>query len=344
MTVFTVVFTSVGRRRELVDIFRSGIRSVGLEPNLVGIDHSPLAPALHGCDEIRLAPRVEDPGYADFLLKVMTETQANLLVPLIDTELALQAGILEELERAGAVALISEKNAIAITADKYLTWKFFDEAGVPTPNTKLPGQDVDEVGLPLIVKPRQGSSSQDVYVCTTAADRDHRLATVGNPIAQQLARGVELTIDALCDLDSKLINAVVRERLRTRGGESTIGVTVDAPDVLEWIERIAAHLRPRGPFTVQCFRDDDDSLLFTEINCRFGGGYPLADAAGADYPALVTRMCRGEVIEPCIGRYDVGIAMSRYDRSVFFPIEEGAGGAHAWSSETHSDSGFKDDA
>ena len=50
----------------------------------------------------------------------------------------------------------------------------------------------------------------------------------------------------------------------------------------------------------------------TDINTRFGGAFPLPLAAGSRYPELVLRMALGERIEPHVGRFQAGVAMTRY--------------------------------
>lgn len=336
---FPILFTSVGRRCELVGLFGAAARRLGLEPVLVGANASPLAPALHFCDVAEIVPPVDDPTYPDVLVGLVARHGARLIVPLIDTELEIHAAARGRLEAAGAVALICPERAVAIAADKYETWRFFTRAGVPAPAAALAGAGAPDdigfdIGLPAVVKPRSGSASKDVHVVRTVEERDMRLATVPDAMIQELAGGVELTLDVLTDLDGRLVNVVVRERIATRGGESSIGVTVARPDVWEWTERIVEALSPRGPITVQCFWDaESETLVFTEVNCRFGGGYPLADAAGADYPGLVIEMCVGRAVEPRLGQYRAGLAMSRYDRSVFFAIGDGSSCPASWASE-----------
>lgn len=332
-TSFPVLLTSVGRRCELVGIFRHAIDRLGLEPVIIGADNSPMAPALHFCDRQVMVPRIHDPAYADAILRTIEQHAVRLVVPLIDTELALHAEIRPRIEALGATALISSPDTIAITRDKYLTWRFFRENDVPAPDAGLPGHDLDALGLPVIVKPRRGSSSESVFVCATAKERDVALRTAPDPLAQVLATGTELTLDVLADLVGRPIDVVVRERIRTRSGESSLGVTVDYPDVVDHALRITAALKVRGPVTLQCFRDNDGAVLFTEINARLGGGYPLADAAGADYAGLVVRMCLGEAIEPRLGSHRIGLAMSRYDRSVFYDIAEGSASPESFTSE-----------
>ena len=67
-----------------------------------------------------------------------------------------------------------------------------------------------------------------------------------------------------------------------------------------------------GPCTIQCFRDGDVILGITDINTRFGGGFPLPLAAGGDYPALILAMAAGEEVAPRLGEYQSGVVMTRF--------------------------------
>jgi hypothetical protein len=44
-------------------------------------------------------------------------------------------------------------------------------------------------------------------------------------------------------------------------------------------------------------------------------------------------MCLGENIEPRLGAHRIGLAMSRYDRSVFYDIAEGTAAPSSVTSE-----------
>ena len=76
---------------------------------------------------------------------------------------------------------------------------------------------------------------------------------------------------------------------------------------------------------MQCFRAGDDHLV-TDVNARFGGGFPLHVAAGGGYPDLVLALARGERPEPRVGSYRPGVIMVRYLTQVILE-HDGAGGA-----------------
>ena len=74
---------------------------------------------------------------------------------------------------------------------------------------------------------------------------------------------------------------------------------------------------------MQCFREPDGSLPITDVNTRFGGGFPVPLAAGGRYPELALALARGEKPEPRLGDFTEGIAMTRYFSEVASPGRRG---------------------
>jgi hypothetical protein len=50
----------------------------------------------------------------------------------------------------------------------------------------------------------------------------------------------------------------------------------------------------------------------TDVNPRFGGGFPVPLAAGGRYPELALALARGEQPEPALGRFREGVLMTRF--------------------------------
>jgi carbamoyl-phosphate synthase large subunit len=182
------------------------------------------------------------------------------------------------------------------------------------PQTVEPGDPSER----LFVKPRQGSSSIGAQKVSRA-----RLAEVvgqlRDPIIQEEVDGQEITIDALIDADGRPLHYVPRVRLRTLAGESIQGVTIDDGPIRDWLLLLletSASLGARGPVTFQAFLTEQGPVLI-EVNARFGGGFPLALAAGAEYPRWILASLAGERVPPMLGRYTRGLHMSRYHVELF---------------------------
>ncbi len=131
-----VLITSAGRRTSLVRAFQKAVRSRG--GKVVAADTDGLASSLYEADVVVRVPRVRDKDYIPKLMAVIEANQIHLLVPTIDTELALLARSASLIESGGAHPLVSSVDLIDVLADKVSTKDFFGERGVPVVSTWLP--------------------------------------------------------------------------------------------------------------------------------------------------------------------------------------------------------------
>jgi carbamoyl-phosphate synthase large subunit len=77
-----------------------------------------------------------------------------------------------------------------------------------------------------------------------------------------------------------------------------------------------------GPLALQCFKGPDGRVAFIEINPRFGGGFPLALEAGADYPRWLLEWALGRPSTARADGWRPDVAMLRYDDAIFVPRGE----------------------
>jgi carbamoyl-phosphate synthase large subunit len=113
-------------------------------------------------------------------------------------------------------------------------------------------------------------------------------------------------------MDGRCLNAIPRTMLLSKGGESIKGVSLNDRELIEHGARVAEVVGVKGPANVQCFREPDGSLPVTDVNTRFGGGFPVPLAAEGRYPELALALARGERPEPRLGDFVEGVAMTRY--------------------------------
>ena len=300
-----VLFTCAGQRVDIVTAFaRAGATTVAS-------DLDPLAPALYHADRRALVPRVTDSRYMDALAALVAEHDVKLVVPVTDIDQSILARNREKL--APALLLAPPYEICARMADKYTAHVFFEENGIPSPRTWLPGDVPDDARFPLLVKIREGFGSRHIY---RAADADELAFflrhTPVESMVQELCHGEEFSIDVFCDLEGRCLNAIARTMIQSKGGESIKGTSILDGELIEHARRIAETIGIVGPACVQCFREEDGSLPVTDVNPRFGGAFPLPLAAGSRYPELALALARGERPEPRVGEYRAGVSMTRY--------------------------------
>jgi carbamoyl-phosphate synthase large subunit len=313
-----VLVTAAGRRTTLVRLFGEAAHARG--GRVVAADVDGLAPALFIADDGVRTLRSDDPRYIDDLLETVLRHEIQLLVPTIDTDLPILARHRARFDEAGCTVAISSEPFVAIVMDKYRSGITFERPQIRVPRSWTPPlPSLTELPAQVFVKPRSGSASQDTYRIGRD-DLEGILHLVPDPIVQEVLAGPEITIDALLDLEGRPIHFVPRRRIRTLGGESIQGVTLAHDAGFEgWIEQVlevSSGLGAIGPLTLQAFQTRDGPVL-TEINARFGGGFPLAMAAGGSYPAWLLDMVTGQRVEPRLGDYEPGLYMTRHNVEQF---------------------------
>ncbi len=318
-----VLFTSVGRRVELLRSFRRAYQTLGLSGKIVAVDIDPLAPALPEADVTYMVPRLDHAEYIPTLTEILHRERINVVFPLIDPDIPVLAEHRATLEATGARLAVVSEQAAAIAADKWRTYEFFAAAGIPTPRSWLPDQlDSTAAQFPLFIKPRFGSASQHTFRIDDRRQFEFFSDYVPDAILQEFVPGAEITNDVICDTRGKVLSVVSRERIRVRAGEVIVGKTVFDRTIAEVCVKIAEALPACGPITVQCMLSTQGPR-FTEINARLGGGLPLGIAAGADSPAWLLASAAEIPIEiPPLGSYRQNVYLSRFDDSLFLTETE----------------------
>jgi len=312
-----VLFTSVGRRVELLRAYRQAYDSLKLDGSIIAADIDPLAPGLHIADAAYIVPAISDPDYVSTLREIMRREDIGLVFPLLDHDIPVLAENRALLEVDGAVVAVISAEAAALTRDKWQTHQFFESLGVPTARSWLP-ENLPDSGLPfpLFVKPRSGSAGKNTFRVDSSEDLRYALERAHQPIIQEFLAGAEVTNDVVCSFEGEVWAVVSRERIEVRWGEVAKGKTIHDPDILGHCVTIAQALQARGPITVQCIMSDGPK--FTEINARYGGGHPLSIAAGVPSPSWYLAKAAGLPVEPApLGTYQAGLYLTRFDETFF---------------------------
>ena len=301
----TVLFTCAGQRVDIVTAFRRAGATT------LAVDADRLAPALYHADRHVCVPRVRDAGYLDALSELVVEHTVELIVPLSDLDQEILAHARDRL--APALVLASPPRVSRTMGDKYAAHVFFEEHAIDTPRSWLPGDVPTEVRYPVLVKIREGFGSRHIYRAGDPNELGRALeATPVDSFVQELCLGEEFSIDVFCDLDSACLNAIPRTMIQSKGGESIKGRSLRDPELIAHAARVAETVGIVGPANVQCFREPEGSLPVTDVNPRFGGGFPLPLAAGSSYPELALALARGESPAPRLGEFRDGIVMTRF--------------------------------
>ncbi len=313
-----VLISTVGRRGYLVKYFKQALAP---GDQVWGADSSPYAPGFAYCDRRFLLPEVINPAYPDKLLTLCCENNIDIVVPLIDPELEVLAPRRELFAGHNIMLLVSPPGTIQTCFDKHLTFQFARKHGLNTPLSVLSVAEAlgclesGSLAWPLIVKPRKGSASLDIYSCHDEIQLRGAFDACPEPMIQQYIDGPEFGYDLFADDKFRPVSVFCKKKLAMRAGETDKAVSTSDPVLIEFGLKLLKAIELFGPADVDMVLSPDGPKLL-EINPRFGGGYPCSHLAGADFCKKIIDIRNGQTPAPDIGDCPDGVCMLKQDEII----------------------------
>lgn len=314
--MINILILSAGTRNKVVQYFKRELSGKG---KVYATDCSELAPALYEADEAVIVPRITAPDYLDRVLEICRDKQITGVFSLIDPELTLLAGHREEFLAVGTTPIISSAEAVAISFDKYRMYQKLTELGIPTGrcfmDVKEFEQAVEEgtIGYPVFVKPARGSASIGINRAQCREDVEFLCRRGDDMMIQEFMDGTEYGADVYVDMiTGKVTSIFVKEKIKMRAGETDKSVSVKDERLFALIKNFVESMGFCGMIDIDIFRWGGEYYI-SEVNPRFGGGYPHAYECGVNMPAQVIRNLEGKENQPQIGAYEEGVCMMKYN-------------------------------
>ncbi len=318
-----ILFTSVGRRVELMQAFHDAAERIGVDLTIIGTDITGSAPALQFCDKTEIVCRISDKDYIPRLISICEREKVDCLIPTIDTDLLLLSENKSKFEQLGTKVLVSAPEKVKICRDKNYTADYFISLGLKSPR---PFNSVEKYeaeltcgkqSFPAFIKPKDGSSSINAYRVDTMEDLKLYAEKIGDYIIQPFVSGREYTIDIFCDYEGNPVYITPRERMAVRAGEVLKTRITQNEVMIAEMKTLIADYKPCGQITVQLIQDEKTGEnYYIEINPRFGGGAPLSIKAGANSAEAVLKMLIGQPLPYHHMAARDGAIYCRFDQSV----------------------------
>ncbi|MCD4743986.1 MAG: ATP-grasp domain-containing protein [Desulfobacteraceae bacterium] len=314
-------FPAGGRRVELINFFKKEVKVLG--GKIVVGDIVNTSPALYIADKAYLLPSFNSEECYEVFKNIYKNEKIDLVIPLLDYELDYYSANYIRMQSDGINVMISSPQNIEIFRNKKKTNETFRRLGIPTPVQW--NLESAEKEFPVIIKPIKGSAGKQIHIASDQAELEMIINQIGNKkfvekfIIEELVEGEEVTSDALIDLEDNIRAISQRERIKVRGGEVERSKIVDYKDIKKYIELLFSSIKVIGVLNIQCFLSKDGPI-FTEINARFGGGYPLSYHAGCDFPKAIINMYNNKPIQKM--NVKIGYHMLRYDNAIYLDENE----------------------
>jgi carbamoyl-phosphate synthase large subunit len=306
-----ILFSCIGRRGYIAEYFRSHLSS---DDRIIGTGNTKWTPGFRNCDLAFILPDIVSPDYIPTLITLCRDQKIDTLLSFSDPDIDVISRHLNEFRSAGVVPVIPSPAANKICFDKYQTYLFLKESGFNTPQTYLDFKeainaiDTGRAAFPLVVKPRYGSASLNLFIARNAKELDVFFHYAPDMLIQEMVSGQEYGFDICNDFQGQVLSVVPRRKIAMRSGETDQAETCNDPSLIDLGLRLGEKLGHVGPLDVDLFVRGNEAFIL-ELNPRFGGGYPLSHLAGADFPRLILKIIKGEPVQPQIGQFRSHVIM-----------------------------------
>ena len=266
-----------------------------------------------------LKKNISEKKFIDEILFILKKHKIDLLIPGIDFELPLFIKYKKIIEsNTNTRILINNDHVIKIGNDKWETYKFLKNNNFFYPKSFLPSdlKILKKIKFPLIIKPRFGNTSKDVYLIKDEVSLNKALKKVNKPIIQEYISGEnkEYTCSSSY-VDNKILSIICLKRTLKNG--NTISASHEKNKNLdEYIKKITLQLQPQGVTNFQLRLSKKGPIIF-EINPRFSGTTPIRALFGVnEVEATINKMFYNK---NTVFKKKYGLIM-RYTTDYFVPL------------------------
>jgi carbamoyl-phosphate synthase large subunit len=132
--------------------------------------------------------------------------------------------------------------------------------------------------------------------------------------------GPEIGVDAYIDIFSrKTISMFTKRKISMRAGETDKSISFKDEKLFKLIVNFVDKIGFIGVIDIDIFEKKGE-YFFSEVNPRFGGGYPHAYECGVNVPRMIICNCLGDTNKILKNEYEDGIHMMKYNEIVIKKI------------------------
>ena len=291
-----ILILSVGTRNKIVQYFKKELKGKGI---VIATDCSKLAPAIYEADKYYIVPRIDDKDYLNTILDICIKEKINGLISLIDPELSLISKNVEKFKEIGVKPILSDYDKVDICFNKYKMYQFLVE-------NKL-------IEFPVFVKPIEGSASININKINNKEELEMLWNKESGLLIQQFMNGEELGADVYIDMISnEIVSIFTKKKIKMRAGETDKSVSIKDEELFLFIKDFVEMAKFKGIIDIDIFKIDGKYYI-SEVNPRFGGGYPHAYESKVNIPRMIINNLEGKTNNEQIGNYDENVYMMKYN-------------------------------
>ena len=312
-----ILILSAGTRNKIVQYF---VKTLNGQGKVIATDMSNLAPAIYDADKFYIVPKMTDPTYLDVILKICKDEKISGILSLIDPELSLLAMNIEKFHEIGTTVIGSSYELCELSLDKFKMFEWLTNHGYNCAKSYMDKEKFYEdvknkkITYPVFVKPARGSASIAISKVYDKETVELLFAHDQGLMIQEFLNGQEIGADVYIDMISgEVISIFTKKKLKMRAGETDKAVSFKDDKLFDLINKFVSEAGYRGQIDIDIF-DINGEYYISEVNPRFGGGYPHAYECGANHMELIINNLNN-IINKCVieKNYKEGLYMMKYN-------------------------------
>lgn len=245
-------------------------------------------------------------GLLSTIEALLDREPVDMIVPLSDFSANVLSRYKERLQKKTLVA-VNDRSVFDTAYDKLQTMALCMEHGIPCPKTLLAPKtiaDIEQLGYPLVVKPRSACGSIGFHVLNDRSALLDFMKTQPDPFTPMLYQqyipqtGKQFNVHMFLDANRQVKTLITAEKARwfpIDGGASTLCRTIDRPDIAETCKKLLQLMNWVGYCDVDLIQDPRDKIpKVIEINARISANVKLCYTCGVDIARQLSACYQGQ--------------------------------------------------
>lgn len=311
-----ILILSSGTRNKIVQYFKKELVGNG---KVYTTDASVLAPSLYDSDGHFVVPRIDEPQYLETILNICKDNKITGVLTLIDPELSILSKNKEKFLSIGVTPIVSNYELIELCFNKFKFNNFLTENNFNSIKSYLEKETFyndlskGKINFPVFVKPISGSASININKVYSIEEVETLFEKYDDLMIQEFMNGTEIGIDVYVDMLSEKVTSIfAKEKILMRAGETDKSKSFIDKKLFDLIESFVEIAGFHGVIDIDVFKVNGEFYI-SEVNPRFGGGYPHAYEVGENIPKKIISNLNNIQSSNTVGEYPENTFMMKYN-------------------------------
>lgn len=310
-----ILVLSCGTRNKIIQYLKNELSDIG---KVVATDCSKYAPALYEADTYYIVPRITDSNYLNIILDICKKEKINAVLSLIDPELTLLAKNKRLFNEIGVTPIVSDLEQVEMSFDKMKMFDFCTKHNIETINSYSDLNKFKEalnkgvIDFPVFVKPYCGSCSVNIQKVCDLEHLEQLFDDYDGLMVQEFMNGQEIGADVYIDpITHKVVSIFTKKKLLMRAGETDKALSFKDNRLFDFITNFVESAGFSYNIDIDVF-ELNGKYYISEVNPRFGGGYPHAYECGCNFMKYIVNSLNNNINHNEVGNYKENIVMMKY--------------------------------